>query len=486
MKRRGFLDEAALGLAEAVASDRVFAGAVLLASTLLFRDIRWIVGAAFLAGFALRGTSWKLRWPLFVAASLVMWTCIGPFSGTLSADLLTGGRWIRVVMPLRVALMLACAGAGMRSWKLATFGVVLAIGACLVRDEGPDWWMAAIAGVSGVVLMVGAFGRPRVAMTVGLVMALGVALFLRPHAWQTIATLLPDIALAGWLVIAGLSVRAAGAVTAGSGTARLLALSQTYPWAAVTAVAAMVLFHDGGAPLMSGGNPSFNFVPLIAVSFGASLVAALGVRSQSPLGALASLFWLSMALMTTWIAERAVLSFAPSMTQTLRTYSALAIAAIARTAVALLWPVALAQILRGQWPSMRPRIVFHALLAALAMTPGWVLYVDYDRPYSDLDWVGRWEWIVFAPIVFVAATGCAATSRRIVLTALGIGLASTLAVAVASRVTQLRAGPWPLHRDDVLANVGVWCLGGVYVVIARRANSLTAVPLDHPSVPEAA
>src|SRR5204862_4157314 len=90
-----------------------------------------------------------------------------------------------------------------------------------------------------------------------------------------------------------------------------------------------------------------------------------------------------------------------------------------------------------------------------------------------------WTWLATAPIAFQTAATLHASPRRILAAAAATGAAVFLPYAVDDFV---RYGPWDVllrHAIEVvLLHAGIFFLGGVYVVLARRARSLCAVEID--------
>jgi hypothetical protein len=89
-------------------------------------------------------------------------------------------------------------------------------------------------------------------------------------------------------------------------------------------------------------------------------------------------------------------------------------------------------------------------------------------------WVGV-AWIVLVIATFVAVATCDHAAVRVVAAAVVLGLVQRLAMELmpAKIHAQLQASSW-------FQLPAAWMLAAVFALIARRARTMTAVPVDHP------
>ncbi len=471
--RRGFVAEAALGFAEAVRGDSVFAAFVLIGSTLFLRDVRWDVGAMFLAGACVSRCSWKTRWIVILVMAGVARGIDSDFPVREWSDIDRIAP-VHQGLPryLRVSLLLVAGGAGMRVPGFALVGAALGIAAPLVRRQGVEMsWPLTWGGVSLALAAMGALRLPRAGVFVG-----GLALVVAgvwnyatsgwtPTVW-TIASngagVATEFAFVLWPVLAGLAAREIFDPRLRADPVRLLALVQRSPWPALSLVAAFGVLYGG--PSFPLGGPALTYygsvLNSVTLSIGSTLLVSLAAGHRAALGSLAAPLWLSAALVTVFSQVRLGI---PDDIQP---------PVIAQAALATLGPLVLVRAVRDPAPRWVTSRGLPILLALLVVQPAFIPPA-YDPWFPAGGMTPIWSSLLLTPIAFQAATCLTWSPTRIALLAALLGAASWLALV---------AGGTPVSRYDCASLIGVWFLGGVYVVIARRARTFTAVPLDHPIV----
>lgn len=474
MTKRGFLEETAVGVAEAVSADRAFAAAVLLGSVLFLRDARWDVGAMFLAGAAVSKSSAKTRWLVFLLIAGIARGVAADFPVRDWSDLdRMAPVYTTTPRYLRVALCLVSGGAGMGSRGFTLLGAALGIAAPLYRGEAvqmswPLFWTAASLGL----VIVGATCRPRAGLTLAMATLVVAAVWnTATSGWPApsferlltrVAAVATEPVFVAWPVLAGLAAAELRRPLDRDDPVRLLVLIQRRPWLALSGVAAFALLYGG--PTFPLGDLTTVWaasqLALALVGIGASLLVFLAAAGRTAFGLLAAPLWLSAAVTTAWATIRWVDSGSAGVV-------------VAQTAFAAFLPLLVVSAARSaapRWVTSRGLPILVALLLVQA-------FLRYDRnwEFASLGWGATWLWLLIAPVAFQAATQVDAPARRVVVIATALGVAWWLAVL---------AGGGRFSRFSCAAAVGTWFLGGVYVVIARQALRLTAVPLDHPSVAE--
>jgi hypothetical protein len=471
--RRGRIEEAALGLAEVVIGSPKLCAAVLLASTVIFPEVRWCLVAGVLAGIGLARTSRTTQWVAVIAV------CAATFAFSNA-----WGRHVDPALPIGIAretivplgLVLFALGWSTRTPLVASAGAFAAALVTILdaaRNDGSAWEQPLLYTGSTVLLFsLGTKGWPRI----GIVVALCVTAFC---IWQSVAELIAygvlsvrtgameivSFALLGMLeagvVVAGLALRRSREAAASGGPARLLVICQTHPWLVVPALSILVLFTGPGCfPARFPEESRTDWIEsMMRLSAGSFLLAALASNSRAPLARLAPLVVATICLVTTRLAP----GLPPSMMIGRSDFPT-------SVAVALLLPVAVVKFVpRASCGLRMPPLVAAAVAAELVLVFATTAHVTGPSHLLGSD--PSWAWLAVAPLGFAVAMATQIPSAWMVAGATLLGALAAFGCAL---------GDGGANRDACRRVLGAWFLAGVYVVVARAARSLTAIPADHP------
>ena len=460
MKDRRFLDEAALGAAEAIRAAPWISAGALLVSACVFRDVRWSFGAMFLAGLALSRESGRRRWG--AVALVVVTAAASAWFDDLHNDWLVGWQTFAL---LRITFSLAAAAWGMRSAPLAVSSALAFVAFNLattpdVRGNHYGETTAVLAGASAVaaaLVALGSRGHVRSAI------ALALGLHALPMVVKTIASggamesscegeLVESATVSLFLcpIGAGLVARAERSGEVAPGTSRIVATAQRRPWLSSIAVALLAMFATSAVVHSLRSILTLGCVAGVVVTATIDLLS----RSRAPLAPLAALVPPLAVVVASWDeghTSELWLLFATAAT---------------------LWLLLLGLVMRPVTSALaRPRGLLIALLVVLAVVSG------IDMAGSVGPWIAL-AWLTLLALSLQSAAAAEWPSSRIVAGGFGLGFVACLAGLAAEH---LGAGSdhfynyasWPIAA-------GVWIVAGYAVVLARRARSLTAIPDDHP------
>lgn len=470
----------ALALAAAAVSAPGIVAAALVISTAFAQSAVWAAAAGFAAGALLRRVDRRVAVALFAASGLAF--VLASLEAMGAAEVIRGVlmRNSRAAETLAATALapLAIVLGMQEPPRAARIAGMLLPGALVVSSLSlgmPTFCMREIALGSGGLAIVRYASRRADAAAMFTFLAVAVAMWVVHEVIltdvsfgrSTVATLLLGVCFFAGAFAA--SIREGVKADAG---ARLVIACQRRPWAtsvmlasAVVALSLGILFR-----VMFTRDAQDVRTALLVVPAAFAMIAHLGRGGRPTVDRLAP-----------WLAANLAAITAAGLIAAVSTGGGGLLPWILVVTVALtVWPLVAGAVLPGDPPGDATPFAAIAFTATIALFPPLTMYVS---AYADVWIVTTALCLLMVPLAFHALVRTRITTRKLLVAAPFVGLLAHGARLASVSNSRDRALVLQAHEAKsakwFLLTAGVWLAGALFVVIARRARSMTAVPRDH-------
>jgi hypothetical protein len=466
----------ALALATAAASAPAIVGLVLLASFALIANVAWSAAAGFAAGALLVRADRRLA----LAAGIALWVWFASGIGTPASDSdglglpdLETAWWHALTTGTAIAAFVTGCRPRRRVVAVAILGLLAVLGLMwhvLRLQRGDDLRRCShVVLAGGAVLSAWLGSRRRVASAIAAMSFAALQYFVVRDIALAFHDYVPTIAAAALLpatYIAGaLAAELADGAAADDG-ARLVVVVQRHPWRTSLLLAGAVVGLTGPwtwrwYPLHS---PFDWMTTLTLLACVVAFIAHAGRGGRSSSDRLAP--WL--------VANLAAIATAMTISSSPFSRNSFELNLLGAAAFAI-WPLMAGALMPGSPPGDELPVAARVLPAVMVLFAPIAAAIGRSAEY--------WTFSAFACLP-VAAIAFHAVVRSRLRSATIVGLA--LCCGCAWQILQPEGRRFRDAESSALLGPVVWTLAGLLVIAARRARSMTAVPLDHPIVDDLA